>query len=200
MRIGILGAGGISATHVRAAQAIPGVEIVAIHGANAGKTAALAQQAGAAAYDDLERFLAQPMDIVAIGSPSGLHARQAIAAARRGIHVLVEKPLDVTTAAVDQLIEEAERAGVTVGVFFQERLVPEIVDPVLASGHVRWYRPPEYYSGSRWRGTWALDGGGALMNQGIHTVDLLLHLLGPVTRVSGATATRFHSIEAEDTA
>ena len=212
MRIGILGAGAISATHVRAAQAIPGVEIVAIHGANAGKTAALAQQAGAAAFDDLDRFLAQPMDMVAIGSPSGLHARQAIAAARRGLHVLVEKPLDVTTAAVDQLIEEADRAGVTVGVFFQERLVPEIVamqaaieageigDPVLASGHVRWYRPPEYYSGSRWRGTWALDGGGALMNQGIHTVDLLLHLLGAATRVSGRIATRLHAIEVEDTA
>ena len=212
MRIGILGAGGISATHVRAAQAIPGVEIVAVHGANAGKTAALAQQAGAAAFDDLDRFLAQPMDMVAIGSPSGLHARQAIAAARRGLHVLVEKPLDVTTAAVDQLIEEADRAGVTVGVFFQERLVPEIVamqaaiaggeigDPLLASGHVRWYRPPEYYSGSRWRGTWALDGGGALMNQGIHTVDLLLHLLGAVTRVSGRIATRLHAIEVEDTA
>jgi len=212
MRIGILGAGGISATHVRAAQAIPGVEIVAIHGANAGKTAALARQAGAAACDDLDRFLAQPMDMVAIGSPSGLHARQAIAAARRGLHVLVEKPLDVTTAAVDQLIEEADRAGVTVGVFFQERLVPEIVamqaaiaggeigDPLLASGHVRWYRPPEYYSGSRWRGTWALDGGGALMNQGIHTVDVLLHLLGAATRVTGRTATRLHAIEVEDTA
>jgi len=212
MRIGILGAGGISATHVRAAQAIPGVQIVAIHGANAGKTAALAQQAGAAAFDDLDRFLAQPMDMVAIGSPSGLHARQAIAAARRGLHVLVEKPLDVTTAAVDQLIEEADRAGVTVGVFFQERLVPEIVamqaaiaggeigDPLLASGHVRWYRPPEYYSGSRWRGTWVLDGGGALMNQGIHTVDLLLHLLGAATRVSGHVATRLHAIEVEDTA
>jgi len=212
MRIGILGAGGISATHVRAAQAIPGVEIVAIHGANTGKTAALARQAGAAACDDLDRFLAQPMDMVAIGSPSGLHARQAIAAARRGLHVLVEKPLDVTTAAVDQLIEEADRAGVTVGVFFQERLVPEIVamqaaiaggeigDPLLASGHVRWYRPPEYYSGSRWRGTWALDGGGALMNQGIHTVDVLLHLLGAATRVSGRIATRLHAIEVEDTA
>jgi UDP-N-acetyl-2-amino-2-deoxyglucuronate dehydrogenase len=212
MRIGILGAGGISATHLRAAQAIPGVEIAAIHGANAGKAAALAQQAGAAAYDDLEGFLAQPMDIVAIGSPSGLHATQAMAAARRGIHVLVEKPLDVTTAAVDQLIEEADRAGVKVGVFFQERLVPEIVamkaaiaggeigDPLLASGHVRWYRPPEYYSGSRWRGTRALDGGGALMNQGIHTVDVLLHLLGPATRVSGRVATRLHAIEVEDTA
>jgi predicted dehydrogenase len=71
---------------------------------------------------------------------------------------------------------------------------------VLASGRVKWYRPPEYYAQSRWRGTWALDGGGALMNQGIHTVDLLLWLLGPVTRVRAATSTRLHRIEVEDTA
>jgi len=212
VRIGIIGAGGISRTHVRAAQGIAGVEIVAVHGANAGKTAALAREAGAVAHDDLDRFLAEPMDLAAIGSPSGLHARQAIAAARRGIHVLVEKPLDVTTAAVDELIGEADRAGVKVGVFFQERLVPQIAamkaaiargeigEPFLASGHVRWYRPPEYYSDSRWRGTRTLDGGGALMNQGIHTVDVLLWLLGPVARVSGRVATRLHAIEVEDTA
>jgi UDP-N-acetyl-2-amino-2-deoxyglucuronate dehydrogenase len=212
MRIGIVGAGGISATHVRAAQAIAGVEIVAVHGANALKTTALAREAGAVAYDDLDRFLAHPMDLVAIGSPSGLHAEQAIAAARRGLHVLVEKPLDIVTSRIDELIAEAGRGGVKVGVFFQERLVPQLVelkqamcsgaigDPLLASGFVKWYRPPEYYSGSRWRGTWALDGGGVLMNQAIHTVDVLLWLLGPVARVSGRVATRLHAIEVEDTA
>jgi len=152
------------------------------------------------------------MDIVAIGSPSGLHAAQATAAVRRGIHVLVEKPLDTTTAAIDALIAEADRAGVKAGVFFQERLAPEMVAlkakiesgelgvPLFASGHVKWYRPPEYYSGSRWRGTWKLDGGGALMNQGIHTVDALVWLMGPVARVTGRTATRLHDIEVEDTA
>jgi predicted dehydrogenase len=76
----------------------------------------------------------------------------------------------------------------------------ELGEPLFAAGQLRWYRPPEYYAGSRWRGTWALDGGGALMNQGIHTVDLLLWLLGPVVRVSGRTATRLHRIEVEDTA
>jgi UDP-N-acetyl-2-amino-2-deoxyglucuronate dehydrogenase len=164
-------------------------------------------------YDDLGRFLDhRPMDLVAIGSPSGLHAEQGIAAVRRGLHVLSEKPLDITTARVDALIEAADRAGVKLGVFFQDRLKPavvrmkELIDagrlgtPVLASGHVKWYRPPEYYGDSKWRGTLALDGGGALMNQGIHTVDLMLHLFGPVATVAARTATRLHTIESEDTA
>jgi UDP-N-acetyl-2-amino-2-deoxyglucuronate dehydrogenase len=212
MRIGILGAGGISDTHARAARAIDGVKVVAVHGANHDKARVLAQAAGAAAFDDLDSFLGQPMDIVAIGSPSGVHADQAIAAARRGIHVLVEKPLDITTAKIDALIAEADRARVKVGVFFQERLTPELValkgsldagalgDPVFISGHVKWYRPPEYYGASRWRGTWKLDGGGALMNQGIHTVDVLLWLFGPVKSVMGRTANRLHRVEVEDTA
>jgi len=213
IRIGILGAGGISETHARAAVTIPGVEIAAVCGLNREKAAALGARTGSAVYDDLSNFLShRPMDIVAIGSPSGLHAEQAIAAVRHGLHVLVEKPLDINLARVDALIEESARAGVRVGVFFQDRLRPDvlrmkaIVDsgrlgtPVLASGRVKWHRPPEYYSHSRWRGTWALDGGGALMNQGIHTVDLLIWLFGPVTRVVARTATRLHRIEVEDTA
>ena len=212
MRIGILGGGGISDTHARAARAIAGVQVVAVHGANRGKAAALAASAGATAYDDLDTFLAQPMDVVAIGSPSGVHAEQATAAVRRGFHVLVEKPLDITTARIDALIEEADRARVKVGVFFQDRLTPDLVamkakidagalgTPVFASGRVKWYRPPEYDGDSRWRGTWRLDGGGVLMNQAIHTIDAMLWLFGPAARVSGRVATRFHQIEVEDTA
>jgi predicted dehydrogenase len=213
VRVGILGSGNISDTHARAAAAIPGVEVVAVYGRTRGKAGLLATRTGAAAYDDLNRFLAhRPMDVVAIGSPSGLHAEHGIAAARSGLHVLVEKPIDVTTDRADALIDAADRAGVKIGVFFQDRLKPAVVrmkhlidagrlgTPVLASGHVKWYRPPEYYGGSRWRGTEALDGGGALMNQGIHTVDVLLNLFGPVARVSARIATRVHAIEVEDTA
>ena len=212
MRIGIIGAGGISGTHVRAAKALDGVEIVAVHGVNIDKTKALAESAGAIAFDDYDAFLAQPMDMVAIGSPSSLHASQGIAAARRGLHVLVEKPLDISTARIDALVDETDRAGVKLGVFFQERLLPELValkrridhgelgDPLFISGQVKWYRPPEYYAASRWRGTREWDGGGALMNQGIHTVDVLLWLFGDVTRVTGRTSTRLHAIEVEDTA
>jgi predicted dehydrogenase len=213
MRVGILGGGNISDTHARAASAIPGVEIAAVCGANREKVQRLARTHGAAVYEDVDRFLGhRPLDLVAIGTPSGLHADQTIAAIRRGLHVIVEKPLDVTTAKVDAVISEADRAGRKVGVFFQDRLKPDIAamksmlvsgqvgTPVFASGRVRWYRPPEYYSGSRWRGTWALDGGGALMNQAIHTVDLLQWLFGPVAQVCARTATRLHAIEVEDTA
>lgn len=213
MRIGILGGGNISETHARAALSVPGVEIAAFCGQSRDKVARLAREYGGAAYTEIDGFLAhRPMDFVAIGSPSGVHAEQGIAAVSRGLHVLVEKPIDVTTDRADALIAAANRAGVKLGVFFQDRLRPAVAEmkrlvvegalgkPVIISGRVKWYRPPEYYSQSRWRGTLALDGGGALMNQAIHTVDLLLWLFGPVARVSGATATRIHSIEAEDTA
>ena len=211
IRIGLAGAGNISETHARAALAAGDVEIVAVHGANADRAARLASTCGGAACTDYSEFLSHSMDIVIIGSPSGLHADQGIAAAERGMHVLVEKPIDVTTARADALIEAARRAGVKLGVLFQDRSQPSFVrlqaalregrlgKPLLASARVRWYRPPEYYGDSRWRGTWALDGGGALMNQGIHTVDLLLWLLGPVGRVSALTATQLHAIEVEDT-
>jgi predicted dehydrogenase len=213
MRLGILGGGNISDTHARAAAAVPGVEVVAFHGSNRERTAALAKPYGARAYDTLDEFLAhRPMDIVAIGSPSGMHADQGIAAARRGLHVLVEKPIDITTAKADALISACDTARVKLGVFFQDRLRPAILQmkrmidegtlgkPVMIAGRVRWYRPPEYYSASKWRGTWALDGGGALMNQAIHTVDLVQWMFGPVARVSAAVGTLVHDIEVEDTA
>jgi UDP-N-acetyl-2-amino-2-deoxyglucuronate dehydrogenase len=213
VRIGLIGAGNISDTHARAAAAIPGVAVAAVVGLNPEKTTALAERYGATPYSNLAAFLAhRPMDLVAIGSPSGLHAQQAAAAVQQGLHVIVEKPLDIDTDRIDALIAAADSARVKVAVFFQDRLKPATVElkraltegrlgtPVMASGRVKWYRPPEYYAQSRWRGTWALDGGGALMNQGIHTVDLLLWLFGPVARVRAATRTRLHAIEVEDTA
>jgi UDP-N-acetyl-2-amino-2-deoxyglucuronate dehydrogenase len=151
------------------------------------------------------------MEIVAIGSPSSLHGSEGAAAASRGLHVLVEKPLDITTARADVLIDAADRAGVKLGLFFQDRLKPDVVrmkalvdagalgTPVLASGRVKWFRSTQYYGDSRWRGTFAYDGGGALINQAIHTVDLLLHLAGPIASVEATTATRLHRIEVEDT-
>jgi predicted dehydrogenase len=212
MRIGILGAGNISDTHARAASEIPGVEVVAVYGQNHAKAAQLAARYGACACESFEQFLDhRPMDLVAIGTPSALHADEGIAAAERGLHVLVEKPIDVTIARSDALIAAADRAGVKLGVFFQDRLKPDLVrlktlidagalgTPVLASSRVRWYRSPEYYSGSRWRGRRALDGGGALINQAIHTLDLLLHLWGPIASVDARAATRLHKIEVEDT-
>lgn len=212
LHLGILGGGNISQTHMRAALEIDGVKIAALCGQNGEKTRRLADAAGAAAYQDLEAFFKhRPMDIVLIGSPSGLHAEHGIAAARHGLHVLVEKPIDITPVRADTLIAACENAHVKLGVFFQDRASSDIqklkrvIDsgvlgkPIIISASVRWYRPTEYYKNSRWRGTWALDGGGALMNQGIHTVDLLLWLFGEVSSVWARAITALHAIEVEDT-
>jgi UDP-N-acetyl-2-amino-2-deoxyglucuronate dehydrogenase len=211
--IGLIGGGNITETHARAALAIPGIKISAIQGTNTEKIARLCREHGGTPYQDFDAFLQhRPMDLVVIGSPSGLHATQGIAAARHGLHVLTEKPVDISTARADALIEAAKQAKVQLGVIFQDRLKPHIrqlknwIDqgllgkPLLVDARVKWYRPPEYYASSRWRGTFALDGGGALINQGVHTVDLLLWLLGDVVRVQARTATQLHKIEAEDTA
>ena len=155
IRIGIIGGGGISETHARAAREIEGVEIAAIVGDNQEKVQRLHELYGGATYPELSAFLEhRPMDMVIIGSPSALHAAQGIAAARSGLHVLTEKPIDVTTEQADLLIEECERAGVKLGVCFQDRFAPGIrhlkhlIDegklgkPVMVSGRVKWYRPP----------------------------------------------------------
>ena len=212
IHIGILGAGNISQTHARAARDIDGVEITAICGQDVQKVTRLAKACGGSVYDNLERFFRHmPMEIVLIGSPSGLHAEHGIEAANHGLHVLVEKPIDITVDRADALIGACEKARVKLGVFFQDRVssdfikLKELIDsgklgkPVLMSARIRWYRPPEYYEQSRWRGSWALDGGGALMNQGIHTIDLLLWLLGDIVSIQAKARTALHDIEVEDT-
>jgi UDP-N-acetyl-2-amino-2-deoxyglucuronate dehydrogenase len=211
-RVGLVGSGNISETHARAAVDLHDVELTALWGRNAAATQRLAERHGGRPFARFEELIAhRQLDAVLIGTPSGAHADFAIAAARQGLHILVEKPLEITTARIDAVLEECTRAGVTLGVFFQDRTAPDLVwlkqaieagslgTPILASASVRWYRPPEYYAGSPWRGTRALDGGGALMNQGIHTVDLLLWLFGPVARVSAVVATALHRIAVEDT-
>ena len=213
VHVGLIGAGNISDTHARAASAIPDVNVAAVYAPTRDHAVRLAAAHGAGAFDTLDAFLDhRPMDMVAIGSPSGLHGEHGIAAARRGLHVLVEKPLEISAARADALVGEAARARVTLGVIFQDRLKPDVVHlkklvaggdlgkPILGTARVKWHRADEYYRQSRWRGTKALDGGGALINQAIHTVDLLLWCFGPVRRVFGRTATAFHAIEAEDTA
>ena len=209
---GFIGAGNITETHIRAALATGDIQIAAVYGANQIKASNLAETYGGTSYGDFDAFLAhRPMDMVIIGSPSGCHADEGIGAARHGLHVLTEKPIDISTERTDKLIGAADRAGVKLGVIFQDRLKPDILRlkrwiesgklgrPILVEAAVKWYRTSEYYADSKWRGRLDLDGGGALMNQGIHTVDLLLYLLGDVTRVQSAIATALHKIESEDT-
>jgi UDP-N-acetyl-2-amino-2-deoxyglucuronate dehydrogenase len=212
VRFGIIGGGNISATHAKAAVAA-GAEVAAFYGRDAEKTLRLAREHGGTAYEDLERFLLHDgLDAVIVGSPSGLHGDHACAAARLGLHALVEKPLEISTTHADELIADCDRAGVKLGVIFQDRTAPDLAwlkrliddgglgTPILASARLRWYRPPEYYSASSWRGTRAMDGGGAVINQGVHSLDLLLWLLGDVNRVYATTRTALHDIDVEDTA
>lgn len=211
--VGLIGGGNISETHARAALANTDVVISAIYGTNMQNVERLAREYGGKAFTDYNAFLAhKPMDLVMIGSPSGLHASQGIDAARRGLHVLTEKPIDITSARADELIAAARAANVKLGVMFQDRVKPDIqrlkrlIDGgalgkiLFVDARVKWYRPPDYYGKSKWRGTMKLDGGGALMNQGVHTVDLILWTVGDVTRVQSRLATALHKIESEDTA
>lgn len=212
LRVGFTGGGNIADTHIRAVREVPGLEAVGVCGRNAAKTGALAAKYGLAAAPSLQALLdASPLDLVCIGSPSGVHAEEIALAASRGCHVLCEKPLDVTLARVDRALEAVERAGVSLGIFFQDRCTPSLIEArdgiaagrlgrvLLADARCAWWRPPEYYASAAWRGTPDLDGGGALMNQGIHTVDLLLFLLGDVKDVQARAATALHDIEVEDT-
>jgi UDP-N-acetyl-2-amino-2-deoxyglucuronate dehydrogenase len=211
-RLGIVGGGSISRSHLEAALQIDRLEVTAVQSRNPSKARELAARCGARAFTDLDELLATPLDLIAIGSPSGLHAAQGIAASRRGIHVLTEKPIDVTVERADALIRECDRAGVKLGVFFQDRVSPDCrrlkrcwTRAVWES--LCWSRPTSDGTGIRpitasqtGVGTWALDGGGAVMNQGIHTIDLVLWLLGPVRRVYARTGTLLHRIETEDAA
>jgi len=210
LRVGFTGGGNITDTHVRAVREVPGLTPVAVHGRNAARVGELAARHGLEAVDSLEALLDRQLDLVCLGSPSGVHADEIGRAAARRVHVLTEKPLDISVARCDTAIEAADNAGVSLGVFFQDRCTPafrtlkDALDagalgrPLLVEARVKWFRPAEYYGGSRWRGTWTLDGGGALMNQAIHTVDLMLWLLGDVTRVSAKAATLLHDVEVED--
>jgi predicted dehydrogenase len=212
VRVGLIGTGNITDTHARAAIAA-GLTVDAVLGRSLDKARAVCERYGGTPYASSDTFYAhEGLELVAIGTASGLHAGQGIGAARRGLHVLVEKPIDTTLDKADAFISAVEAAGVVAAVCYQDRFAPDLcalkdaIDRgalgriLLADARMPWYRPPSYYASSSWRGTWELDGGGALMNQGSHTVDLLLWLLGDAAMVQGMTATVRHDIPVEDTA
>ena len=160
-------------------------------------------------YNDL---LNNPdVDVVSICTPSGQHAAQAIACAQAGKHVLVEKPMALSLDSADAMIEACEKAGVKMGVVFQRRAEPlfKRIHTAIQSGEIGtltlgvvsmpYYRAQSYFDQACWRGTWALDGGGVLMNQGIHLVDLLLWYMGKPIQVFAQADTLHRNIEVEDT-
>lgn len=210
---GIIGAGMIASVHARALREIPGTTLVGVYSTTAQKREAFAAKENCRAFNRLEEMLADPaIDIVCICTPSGAHQDPALACIAAGKHCLIEKPLEVTLEKCDRIIAAAEEKGVKVAVVFPSRfyeqamLLKEAVDTsrfgtiVLGDAYVKWHRSEAYYKSNPWRGTWELDGGGALMNQGIHSVDLLQWYMGPVKKVQAFRANRKHKgIAVEDT-
>ena len=213
LRFCIVGAGSIGGVHAQAIGAIPEAKVTVVCSRSEKSAATLAEKINAAATTDCQAAVARnDVDVVCVCTPSGAHAEVAMAAAKAGKHLVVEKPLDVTLERVDRIIEAARTAGVKLTCIFPLRfmegatLAKKAVDEgrlgrlVLADAYIKWHRTQEYYETSDWKGTWALDGGGALMNQGIHNIDLLNYLVGPVESVVARTATLVHRMETEDAA
>ncbi len=216
--IGVVGCGMIAEYHTKAINEIEGARVVAAFSrnpANGAKIAGIAATKGdCRIYDDIDAMLAHPgLDVVCICTPSGAHLDPAVKAAKAGKHVVVEKPLEITLSRCDAIIKACDDSGVRLCTIFPSRFTPanqqlkHAIDSgrfgrlTLGDTHVKWWRTQAYYDSGGWRGTWDLDGGGALMNQAIHNVDLLAWLMGEVASVQAITATLVHErIEVEDTA
>src|SRR6186713_2446400 len=210
---GIVGCGMISSFHARAIADVRGAKLVACVSRRLQAAEQFAANHNCRAYADLNAMLADPkVSIVTIATPSGAHMEPAVAAARAGKHVIVEKPLEITLKKCDRMIEACEKACVKLGAIFPSRFhdssvkIKKAIEGgrfgklTLGDAYVKWFRTQEYYDSGAWRGTWALDGGGALMNQAIHSVDLLTWLMGPVVEIQANSATLAHvRIEVEDT-
>jgi UDP-N-acetyl-2-amino-2-deoxyglucuronate dehydrogenase len=208
MKFGIIGTGSIGRFHAEAIRAMDGGTLHSVYNRNP------AVDFGVPSFTDLAAFLADPeLEIVTIATPSGAHFDPALAALMAGKHVICEKPLEITTQRIDRLIAAAAAGGKTLAAILNRRFNPAMAafkaaadggrfgTVVSASCYVKWFRDQAYYDSAAWRGTMALDGGGALMNQGIHSIDALLHLAGPVVSVQANTACLAHErIEVEDMA
>jgi len=211
---GIIGCGMIAGFHAKAIGEIRGVRLAACYDMVPGAADRLADEYGCKPYHDLNAMLADTdVHIVTIGTPSGAHMEPALAAAKAGKHIIVEKPLEITLKRCDRIIAACEQAGVKLATIFPSRFheasqdLKKAVDSgrfgrlTMGDAYVKWFRTQEYYDSGKWRGTWELDGGGALMNQAIHSVDLLTWLMGPVAEITAHTATLAHErIAVEDTA
>jgi predicted dehydrogenase len=209
---GIIGCGMISRFHSRAIEDVRGAKLVACFDSFCDAADRLAGETGCKSYHDLDEMLADPqVQIVSIGTPSGAHMEPAVAAAKAGKHVIVEKPLEITLKRCDAIIRACKENKVKLATIFPSRFHESSVEMkraidgkrfgrlTLGDAYVKWYRTQAYYDSGKWRGTWQLDGGGALMNQAVHSVDLLTWLMGPVAEVTAHAATIAHErIAVED--
>jgi len=212
-KFAILGCGVIAETHANGINAIEEAELVAVCEADEAKGRQFADKHGGKLYVKFEDMLQNDdIEVVCICTPSGYHAEQTMLAAKAGKHVVVEKPMAILLEDAHRMIRACREQGVLLATIFPRRMSPaaQFVKQFIADGglgrlslcdaYVKIYRSQQYYDSAGWRGTWAIDGGGSMMNQGIHTVDLLQWLVGPVESVYGRASTMLRRIEVEDTA
>ena len=214
VRVGLIGCGKVGLIHAAALSQLPEAEFVAACDASRERAEAFAARYGVRPFTDVPTMLRDGgVEVVVIGTPHPLHAEPAIRAAEAGVHVLVEKPMAATLADCDAMLAAARKTGVTLGVISQRRFFEparrikdaidagKIGDPVLAVFVMYSWRDPSYYTSDPWRGKWATEGGGVLVNQSPHPFDILLWLMGPAAEVSGTWANLNHpGVEVDDTA
>lgn len=211
MNIGIIGTGSIVGKHAQAIAEIDGAELVALYNPKPESAAKAKAQFGLPVFTDLNEFLNVPdLEIVCVCTPSGMHLEPGLAAAKARKHLMIEKPIEINLQRTDELISACSESGVKLAVIFQNRFTEDykklkkaVSDGVfgrllMGNAYVNWFRDSAYYSTSNWKGTLQADGGGALINQGIHTIDLLLDLMGDVKNVFGQVQTTLYPIEGED--
>jgi len=210
---GIIGCGTIARWHADAIRTFNCAELLGVTDSNQESARDFAEKYGVKVFGSLENMLScADIDGVCICTPSGFHASQAMMSAQAGKHIIIEKPMALDLKSADAVIAACEASKVKVAVIAQLRFAPAVrkMKDALDSGllgkitsadlSMKFHRSQEYYDSKNWRGTWDLDGGGALMNQGIHGIDLLRFMMGPVKIISAMTRTLVRRIEAEDTA
>ncbi|MBF0278385.1 MAG: Gfo/Idh/MocA family oxidoreductase [SAR324 cluster bacterium] len=212
IRFGILGAGMIAEYHAQAIRENQdiGAELIAVAHYDSRRFASIEQAFGVPCMTQEELFAHAKIDAVCICTPSGQHASQAIASSEAGKHALVEKPMALSLSDADSMIAAFSEKKLSLGVVFQRRMDPVFIkirqaisagalgDLTVASVTIPYQRTPEYYQQASWRGTWKMDGGGVLINQGIHLIDLLVWFLGSPVGIQAYADTLQHSIEVED--
>ncbi len=213
LRFGIIGCGVIGRLHAEAITSLPDAQLIAVVNTIPKRAQELAEIFQVTPYSDFQEMLArEQLDVVDVCTPSGQHGEQACQVMRSGRHVIVEKPMEISRAAIAEMVRVQQETGMKLAVISQHRFDPptrQVYDLlekqafgrlVLGNAIVPWWRSQAYYDSGEWRGTWELDGGGVLMNQSIHSIDLLQWLMGPVKSVFASTDTLVHRMETEDVA
>lgn len=212
-RFAIIGTSGIAEMHWRCLQAEEGAEVVCFLASTPERARRAATKFGLPVYSLFEDMVSHhDLDAVSICTASGNHLEPTIRCVQHGLHVICEKPLEITVSRGREMVRAAKHAGVILAGIFQNRFNPNFQRLKLAvhrddfgtllkgSAYINWYRDQSYYAESPWKGTLKGDGGAALINQGIHTIDLLLQIMGEPVKVFAKTQTRIHDIEGEDLA